>query len=234
MTALTVKQRAKVNAALCLIHDHGFDANGITEAARTIMATGHDARSAYEKALNSFIASNPQIGRVVQKITQLVEASSPGTVAQYDQALSHYIASGDDTALTALAPMIEQDSIALAIRNGDMTEADIEEGGAAMALGFDPGHSADAKQEAPQAAAPAIGLTEAPATVAHTRASQVGFTNGPGFVSAKGQAARQHYSGFAPDALPAGHGLTPAGAKEAARAAASRGSMIIIEAASSE
>ena len=45
---LTVKQRAKINAALCLIHDNGHDASAITAMARhmpiTVMAKNGTTR----------------------------------------------------------------------------------------------------------------------------------------------------------------------------------------------
>jgi len=139
MTALTQKQRAKVNAALCMIHDHGGDASAITAKVRTMIASGHDARTAYEKALNGFADSNPELGHAIGKITRLVEASDDGTVARYDTALSSYIATGDNTGLKALAPTIAQDSIALAVREGELTPDEAANGDLGKALGFDPG-----------------------------------------------------------------------------------------------
>lgn len=139
MTNLTVKQRAKINAALCIIHDNDGDAGAVTAMARTIMATGHDARTSYEKALNSFAAENPAFERVIGKMVNLIEASSTRTVAAYDIALSDYIATGNNAGMVALAPTIAKDSIALAIHNGEMTEADVATGGLAQALGFEPG-----------------------------------------------------------------------------------------------
>ena len=49
MTALTDKQRVKVNAALTIIHGHGYDPAPVTKIARDLIAIGHPARSAYEQ-----------------------------------------------------------------------------------------------------------------------------------------------------------------------------------------
>lgn len=217
---LSVKQRATVNAALCLIHDEGGDANAVTEAARAIMATGHSPVKAYERALNQYAASNPTVGAAINTAVKLIEASSPATVAQYDQALSGYIASGDNSGLLALAPMIAEDSIALAIHNGELTEADRGPEALAMAFGFEPG---PVMQEAAAAPASAPAAPETAST-----ASQISAVAGPGMIAPKAQRSPIHPGGFAAQAGP-GHGLTPAAAKEAARAAIVNGSRAIIE-----
>lgn len=198
MTALTVKQRAKVNAALCLIHDYGGDASAVSGLAVEMIAAGHNPRLSFEKALNTFARTNPELGEAIGKVTRLVEASSPATVAQYDQALSQYIDTGDNSGLTALAPTIAKDSIALAIHNGEMTEADAGEGGLEMALGFLPG---------PLLAAAAAQSEASPAEPAE-----------------RPQPARfeVHYTGFAPDDGPVLNGSNPNGVREAAKSAASR------------
>jgi len=116
---LTVKQRAKINAALCLIHDNGHDASAITAMARHMIGNGADPRSAYTQALNTFADTNPGMLPALSKVVGLVEASDDATVAQYDAALSSYIQSGDDSAVRALAPMIAQDMATLAARNGE-------------------------------------------------------------------------------------------------------------------
>ena len=122
MTALTNKQRVKVNAALAIIHGHGFGANIIGNEARILMGTGHPAPTAYSMALNSFAEKQPGVGGSIAKVTRLIEASDDATVAQYDQALSLYIQTGDDSAISALQDMIVADSAALALRNGEATE----------------------------------------------------------------------------------------------------------------
>ena len=116
---LTVKQRAKINAALCLIHDNGHNANAITSMARNIIAGGVDPRSAYERALKTFADTNPTLLPSLSKIIGLVEASDDATVAKYDAALSSYIQTGDDSAVRALAPVIAQDMTTLASRSGE-------------------------------------------------------------------------------------------------------------------
>jgi hypothetical protein len=128
MTALTIKQRAKVNAALAIIHSAGHDVHAVQRHASTIMATGRDARYAYETALNHFAAGNPDMLTPLGKITTLIEASDAGTVRQYDRALSAYIETGDEAHINAIAPMVAQDSVALAVRNGEISPEDAAAG----------------------------------------------------------------------------------------------------------
>jgi len=212
LTNLTAKQRAKINAALCIIHDNDGDAQAVTALAHTIMATGHDARSSYEKALTSFAAENPELGAAIGKMTRLVEASSVSTVAAYDSALSDYIATGNNAGMLALAPMIAKDSIALAIVNGEMTEADVATGGLAQALGFEPSlilqqaHTANTAPAAPVAEAnPAIGLGDVPANGSSSSDQYVSMAPMGGHVTPKTQAAwaRDGHVGCAPTTGPA-------------------------------
>ena len=119
MTALTDKQRVKVNAALTIIHGHGYSPAAVTQQARDLIAIGHPARSAYEQALNSFAQRLPGIGGAIAKVAQLIEASDGPTVAQYDSALSLYIQTGDNSGIAALEPMIVADAAALAINTGE-------------------------------------------------------------------------------------------------------------------
>ena len=123
MTALTDKQRVKVNAALTIIHGHGHGHSpaAVTQQARELMAIDHPARSAYEQALNTFAQRLPSIGGAIAKVAQLIEASDGPTVAQYDSALSLYIQTGDNSGIAALEPMIVADATALAIRAGEST-----------------------------------------------------------------------------------------------------------------
>jgi hypothetical protein len=155
MTALTHKQRVKVNAALASIHAHGHDASAVTGLAKQLQASGHDARSSFEFALNRFADSNPDMGDMLGKITRLVEASDAATVHWYDQALGHYNQTGDDSGISALAPMIAQDSVALAIRSGEMSEADLATDGLETALGFAPSDAMVHAATAAPAPAPA-------------------------------------------------------------------------------
>ncbi len=122
MTALTNKQRVKVNAALAIIHGHGFGANAIGKEAHILMGTGHPAHTAYAMALNNFAQKQPGVGGSIAKVTRLIEASDKTTLAQYDQALNQYIQTGDDSGISALQDMIVADSMALAIRSGEGTE----------------------------------------------------------------------------------------------------------------
>lgn len=136
---LTTKQRTKVNAALCLIHDNGHDPNTVIKRANELKRGGLDPRSAYEQSINDFLATNPGLMPVISKVLRLVEASDESTVEKYDAALSTYVATGDDSSLNALAPTIAADSLALAMREGEITQEEADSGDLSKALGFEPG-----------------------------------------------------------------------------------------------
>lgn len=136
MSRLTQRQRVKVNAALSLIHSQGYDAQAVVSWAKEYQRTGYDARRAYQQALNEFAAGQPALAVPIGKLTRLVDASDVPTVAKYDVALSAYIATGDDNALAEIAPIIARDSVALAIKNGELTAGDVSAARAEAATGF--------------------------------------------------------------------------------------------------
>jgi len=222
---LTARQRTKINAALCLLHDNGHNASAVIGVANRLIQDGKDPRSAYEAALNTFLSTEPAMLPAVSKVLKLVDASDDKTVDQYDAALSTYVSTGDDTEINALAPTIAADSIALALRDGEITEEEAASGDIEKALGFEPG---PALQEAvaamgeqqteqqPQAqqdqqqwrhpeqpAAPQLG--DAPATVNATNSSQVA----PGF-GATGFVARGSQLAWARETLEPGSPGYPA------------------------
>lgn len=135
---LTTRQRTKVNAALCLIHDNGHDAKPVIKLA-TELAKKVDTRTAYELALNEFLSRAPELTPSVAKAIKLVDASDDATVDKYDAALSEYVTTSDDSSLKALAPMIAEDSLALAVKAGEITQAEADAGDISKALGFEPG-----------------------------------------------------------------------------------------------
>jgi hypothetical protein len=135
---VTSRHRTKINAALCLIHDNGFDAKPVIKVAHELMKK-IDARTAYELAINDFLTNVPDLTPVISKALNLVDASDDPTVDQYDAALSEYVTSGDNSSLKALAPMIAEDSLALAVKNGEITQEEADSGEVAKALGFEPG-----------------------------------------------------------------------------------------------
>lgn len=141
MTVLTNRQRVTVNAALASIHGAGYDPNAVSHAARVNIAQGLPAAVAYGRALDGFFATLPAEDRgAIERITRLVHHSDDATVAQYDAAINSYNASdGDETALAALYPMMARDGVALALKNGEITQAEIDDGtGVAAALGYEP------------------------------------------------------------------------------------------------
>lgn len=158
MAGLTQRQRVKVNAALSMIYAQGYDAQTVITWAKEYQRSGYDQKGAYQQALNEFIAGQPDLAPALGKITRLIEASDGATVSQYDQALSTYIQTGDDSAITALAPMIARDSVALAVKQGDLAAGDINAESVEAALGF--GMADTFVEAAAQAVAPAVQTRE--------------------------------------------------------------------------
>lgn len=158
MSTLTTKQRAKANAALCLIHSQGGDPSAVTRLAAQYRSIGNDDRTAMELALSSYADGNPGLLPAMQRVTELIEASDDRTTAAYDQALSAFIQTGDDSALVAMAPTIQADALALAVRSGELTAEEAqEEGAAGFALGFDFGGDGPAGEGGPAPAGAALG-----------------------------------------------------------------------------
>jgi hypothetical protein len=226
---LTARQRTKINAALCLLHDNGHSAKGVIRVANELVEGGVDTRTAYEMALNNYMPLAADLAPVVSKIFRLVEASDDRTVDQYDSALSEYVSSGDDSSLNALAPIIAEDGLALALREGDITAEEAASGDIAKALGFEPGPALEEAvaaiangageqpneaqaNEQPQpnqpewqpkveAAVPQLGAAPTPKPLGN--ASQVSLGSGPtGFVAmgARAKIARETGPPIAPNA----------------------------------
>jgi hypothetical protein len=199
---LNPRQRAKVNAALCLIHDNGYDAKPIIRNATELMKSV-DARTAYELALNDFLRAEPAMLPSIAKAHNLINASDGATIDKYDAALSDYVSTGENHALKALAPMIAEDVLALAVKDGDITQDEANRGDLAKALGFEPGAAlvealgdhnepSDQAQEQPayslkvEADVPQLG--EAPAINSPVNGSQVGAASAPTGMIAAGAA----------------------------------------------
>lgn len=155
MTSLTIRQRAKVNAALLCLHSTGHNANAVSAAAKALIASGQPAPRAFEKALNDALAGNPDLLHRVDRALAQIEASDNGTVEQYDRALCQYIQTGDASALSPVIPMATRDAVTLAVRNGELRKEDVDAGNIDWeALGMEP-DSAQVAYEAPAPAAPA-------------------------------------------------------------------------------
>lgn len=214
---MTPKQRAQVNAALVIIHDSGNSAPNVTKAAQALIAQGHPATVAYSKVLTEFATAFPTLGATMSKVTRLIQASAPESVAQYDKALSEYIKTGSDISMRALAPMIARDSMALAVKHGEMTEADAAMGDYSAALGAEP---TVASRQTFAENAPAAPVAD---VVAEVGASQISPVAAGGFSGPAAQAAkaRSGYTGWTPDAASPFHGMTPAAVRVAARERAS-------------
>ncbi|MDE2442573.1 MAG: hypothetical protein KGP14_16275, partial [Betaproteobacteria bacterium] len=205
------------NAALCLLHDNGHDAKAVIQLANQLVQDGNDTRSAYEMALNAYLSHDPAMLPTVAKVMKLVDASDDGTVDQYDAALSTYVSTGKDTELAALAPMIAQDSLALAVRDGEITPEEAASGDIGKALGFEPGPalqeaaasigqvSADQPGQQPEPVAwkqqgqpdsPQIGAE--PQAQDFTNNSQLALGNSPAGFVARGAQARWARNTFEP------------------------------------
>lgn len=136
MTALTYRQTVAVNAVLAMVHASGRDANAISREAKAYQAQGHTHLKAYEAALATFTGANPNMSRAVQQTLNVVCASSDKTVDQYHYAITRYRETGNTDAIDKMAPVMAQDSVELAIRNGEITREDVASGGAEAVLGM--------------------------------------------------------------------------------------------------
>ncbi|HKX23580.1 MAG TPA: hypothetical protein VJM81_09940 [Rhizorhapis sp.] len=176
---LTSKQRTKVNAALAIIQSEGHNANAVSHAARSYMSRGYDARRSYEMALNEFAKSSPEVGPLLAQATRLIEASDDATVGMYASAVDHYNQTGDLSRVNALSPMIAQDSIALAVKDGHLSP---EDAGRPEALEIAMGYAPSEEFAAAHTANPAPASQVAPAAPetlpAPARSSSFAFSSG--------------------------------------------------------
>lgn len=152
MTALTPRQRTAINAVLSLIHSNGHNASAISQQAKAQAAQGVPLKAAYDRAVEAFMATAPELSAPIAKVARLVMKSDDATVAQYGRALDSYIATGDESALNALAPTIARDSLELAIRSGELPPGSTGPDALAAAMG---GEVGPAMVEALNAPAPA-------------------------------------------------------------------------------
>lgn len=149
---LTNRQKVKVNAALSAIYAEGYDAQAVVNWARDYMSAGMAPATAYQHAINEFARAQPAaLHNQLVKMNRLIEASDDQTLARYDDAFSTYIASGDTSKLTALAPMVAQDAVALAARNGEIPHGAVTAEAVEAALGVRMGDDViNAAQPAPE------------------------------------------------------------------------------------
>ena len=116
---LTRRDTAMFNAALCLVHDSGYNVGAINQEVQLALSAGFPVKKAYQRALNKFTEATPDMLEPLRKVTQLIQASDDNTVAHYNVALSHYIETGDSSAMDSLADVVAQDFATLAARNGE-------------------------------------------------------------------------------------------------------------------
>lgn len=136
---LNNRQRVTVNAALSMIAMHGHNPRTVQKQAKQLIATGMPGNQAYSYALETFATRVPSIRETLATVIALTTNSDEATLSAYDQAISHFNDTGDNSMLDALGPMIVADYKALLVRNGQATaeQLDAEEWDAAEALGFD-------------------------------------------------------------------------------------------------
>lgn len=126
MTRLSSRDRAKVNAALLLIHDEGHNPDEVSGLAQRMMNNGTPVLKAYERAFEGFMQQHPGFRAPFMRIGQLMEASDERTVSGYNHALSTYIATGDNAAFDPIMDTLQQDLTALTARTGDAGFIDID------------------------------------------------------------------------------------------------------------
>jgi hypothetical protein len=163
MANLTHRQRVKINAALAIIHGNGGDASGVSKQAKASAINGVSLQQGYEAALTSFIRTNPAMADEITRTIAVIGASDDATVNSYHHALTEYNATGSTVAMQAMMPTMARDSVALAIRNGEITQDDVANGGLETALGYAPSDAMTAAAMAP-VAAPAQAPAAAPQT----------------------------------------------------------------------
>ena len=222
MTALTPRQRTAVNAVLALIHSGGHNASAISQQAKAQATKGVPLKAAYDRAVEGFMAATPDMAGPIAKVARLVMHSDDATIAQYDRALASYIANGDETALNALAPIVARDSIALAIRAGELPAGATGPDALTAALGTEASADMVAALNAPAPAdsAPQTAQQAAPQSFQFVTSrpsdSGQGTGHGGGVVSAKALArAARDLPRAAPIAT--GHGGGVVGSKAQAR-----------------
>lgn len=172
-----------MNAVLAELHAQGHNVNGITAYAKALVKTGRDQRDAYEESINRFLVTNPDAEPAAQRVVSLITVSDNATIAQYDKALSAYISSGDPAALSGVGGIVARDMVALAVRSGELSQADVDAGNINWeAVGLSPEAGAAAylaPAPAPQTRADSFSFTAptatAPAPVSQTQQAPQGF-----------------------------------------------------------
>lgn len=122
--SLTPRQRIELNAALSMIALHGHNPRTVQEAAKAQIARGISHVDAYSNALEGFAKQVPGIRETLATIIELVAHSDAPTLAKYDAAISQFNQTGDNSALTALEPMIVDDFKSLIVAKGLATPED--------------------------------------------------------------------------------------------------------------
>ncbi|MCE7796547.1 hypothetical protein LWE61_08220 [Sphingobium sufflavum] len=176
MNTPNAKTLVKINAALALIHDAGHDAKAVGRAAQTNISAGMTQQVAYERALSDFATGRPDIAPRLLHTLRLIDASDPQTVAAYGQALAAYNQTGDPAAMQSVAEMYARDSIAFAVKSGQLSAADAqnrEKVEAALGFSFDDLDMDTGSMSAYEPASPAN--TPAIATAQHA-SSPSGFS----------------------------------------------------------
>ena len=191
MTPLNARQSVKIKAGLCLIHDYGHNARLVSDAARSSMARGLEPKQAYDRAFTDFAKGKPELSGALAHSFRLIDHSDPLTVGRYGDALEKYNQTGDPAAMTGIAQTFIKDSIALAVKHGEISDEDAKNPAtieAAFGFAFAPGAgdrvvamaSMPEVEAAPAAQAPPAVQTPPPEnTPAPQPTSPAHPTNGP-------------------------------------------------------
>ena len=208
MIALNARQSTKVKAALSLIAIHGHNPRTVQQQAQASIAAGTPANKAYSQALEAFANRVPALRSTLDIALELIHHSDDATVSVYDRALTAYNNSGDPTHLDALGPMILEDARALAVSNGEVSEADAAGWDINDALGYNEEAFA-AVPDIPDATSEAVGHapagTQPSQAPAPAQSSSFQFAN----PSQGGTEGQQNAPGWGPT------GYSPVLAKEA-------------------
>jgi hypothetical protein len=132
---MTKRQGVQINALLSMIYSQGYEAQHVVDWARNYQREGYPMAKSYERAINEFIGGQPELGKAMQRMSALIQASDDTSIDKYEAALAQYIEHGDGSGIEALAPMMARDSVELARRNGELPDGAITAANVEAALG---------------------------------------------------------------------------------------------------
>ncbi|MEQ8772219.1 MAG: hypothetical protein RIC51_05190, partial [Erythrobacter sp.] len=109
MSRLSKRERATAAAALLELRTHGIDPSEVTDTAAQLIGMGTPDGKAYQRAFGKLLEARPSLRAPLQRIETLIELSDIPTVARYNQALTNYVATGDEGHLRSIAATVVAD-----------------------------------------------------------------------------------------------------------------------------